>query len=57
MCKGFGFVIGHPDIRLDRPKLFRIHGVHLSDLGLELFLRDLQRGLHVVVDEVGEKGT
>lgn len=49
----FGSVVGHPGICLNKPELFRSDGVHLSDLGLQLFLEDLQRGLQVEVGLVG----
>ena len=49
MVKGLGSVIGHPEIRLDQPELYRGDGVHLSEAGLEIFLRDLCRGLHAEI--------
>ena len=57
VCKGLGTVIGHLDIHLDQLELFRSNGVHLLDLGMDLFLQDLQRGLCVVLYEVGRQGT
>ena len=40
-----GWVIPHPDIVISRPELYRADGVHLSDAGNDIFLRDLQVGL------------
>ncbi|KAJ7319852.1 hypothetical protein JRQ81_019363, partial [Phrynocephalus forsythii] len=40
-----GSVIWHPEITARRPELFRPDGVHLSDIGLELFLDDFREGL------------
>ena len=41
-----------PDIKVDCLELFRIDGVHLSDLGLELILANLKRGLLLEVQGV-----
>ncbi|KAJ7327114.1 hypothetical protein JRQ81_016873 [Phrynocephalus forsythii] len=38
-------VTQQPEIRFSHPELNRQDGVHLSDLGLEIFLRDLQGSL------------
>lgn len=32
----------HPAIRAERDQLYRADGVHLSDVGLDIFLADLQ---------------
>ncbi|XP_070593938.1 uncharacterized protein [Erythrolamprus reginae] len=40
-----GFIIRHPDIRIHIPDLYRPDGVHLTDVGNDIFLTDLQRGL------------
>ena len=44
--RDLGSVIGHLDICVDRPELFRDNGVHLYELCLEILLQDLQSGLH-----------
>ena len=38
-------IILYPDIRVSCPELYREDRVQLSDLGLDLFLHDLQGGL------------
>ena len=40
-----GGVIGHPDIKRERNELYRPDGLHLSNKGLDLFIRDLKEGL------------
>ena len=44
-----GSVILYPDIRVSCPELYREDGLHLSDLGLDLFLPDLQGGLRAEI--------
>ena len=44
MSRGLGSVIGHLDIHLDRLELYRGDGVHLSEQGIQIFLRGIQRG-------------
>ena len=39
-----GFYIGHPDITYTARELFRPDGVHLSNAGTYLFLRDIAKG-------------
>ena len=41
VCNGLGSVIGHQEIRVNRPELSLHNGMHLSDIGLEIFLADL----------------
>ncbi|XP_062986094.1 uncharacterized protein LOC134401275 [Elgaria multicarinata webbii] len=41
--------IQHPSIIKSRRELYRSDGVHLSDLGNDLFLLDLQRGLQEII--------
>ena len=45
MRAGLEAVIQHLDIGVHRSGLYREDGVHLSELGMGLFLRDLQGGL------------
>ncbi|KAJ7324885.1 hypothetical protein JRQ81_017905 [Phrynocephalus forsythii] len=45
VSREFGAVVGHPEFGVRRTELYRPNGVHLSDAGMELFLRDIQRGL------------
>ncbi|XP_062972038.1 uncharacterized protein LOC134392018 isoform X2 [Elgaria multicarinata webbii] len=45
--------ITHPTITLTRRELYRQDGVHLSDIGNDLFLYDLQRALGVVLGSWG----
>ena len=45
MCNGLGSVIGHREIRANRPELFHMDGVHLSGGGLEIVLAGLRGGL------------
>ena len=45
VCKDLFAVSGQLDICLSRPALYRSDGVHLFELKMEIFLRDLQRGL------------
>lgn len=40
-----GAVIPHPEIHFNQPALFLSDGVHLSQLGNDLFLLDLQQYL------------
>ena len=49
MHQGLGSVIGHLDIRLEMPGLYRGDGICLSDQGMEIFLTDLQWGLRAEV--------
>ncbi|XP_053159346.1 uncharacterized protein LOC128347973 isoform X2 [Hemicordylus capensis] len=51
-----GTIIQHPDIRVQDATLYRGDGVHLSDQGNEVFLRDLQRGLQEVLAGWGKRG-
>lgn len=44
-----GAIIRHPDIRFDRPALFRGDGVHLLLAGADIFIRDLQQGIRRVI--------
>ena len=50
VCKsvtnGLGSLIRYPEIPLDQPELYRGDGVHLTEAGLDIFLRDLHRDLH-----------
>uniref|UniRef100_A0ABM5FLU4 1-alkyl-2-acetylglycerophosphocholine esterase n=1 Tax=Pogona vitticeps TaxID=103695 RepID=A0ABM5FLU4_9SAUR len=58
LCKGLGSVIGHHRIRFDRPELFRRDGIHLSDLGLDVFLEDIKGGLRAELERpIGGHGT
>ena len=41
---GLGSVIGYPEFQVNRPELFQRDGVHLSDMGLEIFLKNLYGG-------------
>lgn len=41
-----GTSIGHPEIKFDRAGLFRRDGVHLSDVGNDIFLKNLQLGIN-----------
>lgn len=43
--QGLGVFIPHPEIRVDRPELYRKDGVHLSEAGLKIFLFNLWQGL------------
>ncbi|XP_061447663.1 vomeronasal type-2 receptor 26-like, partial [Rhineura floridana] len=45
----WGSVIHHPEIRHDRLELFQQDGVHLTDVDNDIFLMDLQKGLHKIV--------
>ncbi|KAJ7326847.1 hypothetical protein JRQ81_016606 [Phrynocephalus forsythii] len=45
ISNGLGSVIQHPEITALKPELFWPDGVHLSDMGLEIFLLELQEGL------------
>lgn len=42
---GLGQYLPHPELRLERPDLYRSDGVHLADEGLDIFIQDLQQGL------------
>ena len=44
VCNGLRSVIGHHEIHVNRPELFRMDGVHLSDRGLEIVLVGLREG-------------
>lgn len=44
-CGGLGQFLPHPELCIDTPELYLSEGVHLSELGLDIFLRDLQQGL------------
>ena len=50
VCKELGLVIRHPEIWLQQPELFRRDRVHSLDVGLEIFLQDLKRALHLELD-------
>ena len=43
-----GLVICHNQIRWEEKKLFRDDGVHLSDMGNDIFLKDLEENLGVI---------
>lgn len=43
--RSLGQFLLHSEIRVDRPELYRDDGVHLSEVGLDIFLQDLQQGL------------
>ena len=49
MRAGLRSVIRHPDIRVHQPELYRSDRVHLSDVGIGLFLKDLQGGLRAEI--------
>ena len=51
--EGLESVIGHPEIQANRPELFRHNGVHLSDMGLEMFLTNIKGGLLLELQELG----
>ena len=38
---------------MERPEFFKKHGVHLSDLGLDVFLEDVKGGLLVELEQCG----
>lgn len=46
---GLGSVVDHPQLRVEGPDLFRVDGVNLYDMELDLFLQNLQGGLHAEV--------
>ena len=55
---GLDAVIQHPDITIHQLKTFRVDGVHMSDLGMDIFLRDLQGGLQAEIFGLGgRRGT
>ena len=43
VCSGFGSVIGHQRIHLDRPEFFQPDGVHLSNAGKGRLLSELDK--------------
>ncbi|XP_042315071.1 uncharacterized protein LOC121926287 isoform X1 [Sceloporus undulatus] len=45
MNGGLGFYLAHDDIMLLRPELYRADGIHPSEVGNQIFLRDLQAGV------------
>lgn len=45
LCAGLGQFLLHPEISDDKPELNQADGVHLSEVGLDIFIRDLQQGL------------
>lgn len=45
MKVGLESVVRYPGIRLEQPMLLRPDDVHLLDMGLGVFLQDLQGGL------------
>ncbi|XP_061463786.1 uncharacterized protein LOC133389964 [Rhineura floridana] len=51
-----GSVIHHPEVGHNKLELFRPDGVHLTDKGNDIFLRDLQKGLHQILIGCGVKG-
>ena len=58
VCNGLGLVIGHQEIRVNRPELFRHNGVHLLNMGLEIFLKDFKGGLLLELERLdGGHGT
>lgn len=44
-----GTYLPHPGIGLCHPDLYRGDGVHLLEIGLDMFLRDIQQGLAKVL--------
>lgn len=48
MRKGLGTIIEHPQLRMEWPELYRLDGVHLSEVGLNLFLEDIQRDIQIL---------
>lgn len=48
--EGMDGFIPHPGLQADLPDLYRQDGVHLSDLGNNIFLQDLQQGLWEILD-------
>ncbi|KAJ7324599.1 hypothetical protein JRQ81_017619 [Phrynocephalus forsythii] len=56
VCREFGAVLGHPEFNVRRTELYRPDGVHLTDVGTELFLRDLRRGLAAELEACGWPG-
>ena len=55
VCHGLRSVIGHQEICGDRPELFRHDGVHLSERGLDIFLKDIQGGLLLELEKLVDK--
>ena len=53
MRSGLGSVIQHPDIKSHRPELYTRDGIHLSELGMGLFLEDLQGALRTEIFSLG----
>ncbi|XP_054843130.1 uncharacterized protein LOC129334818 [Eublepharis macularius] len=47
---GLGVYLPHPRIRAEVPGLYRGDGVHLSELGNQIFLDDLRQGLQLALD-------
>ncbi|XP_020644458.3 uncharacterized protein LOC110076555 [Pogona vitticeps] len=54
VCSGLGSVIGHQRIQMNKSEFFRKDGVHLSDLGLDVFLEDIKGGLLVELKQLGD---
>ena len=52
-----GWVINHPEIFIHRADLYRPDGVHLSDVGNDIFLHDLHVGLREFFPGWWGKGT
>ena len=44
-------MIDHQEICADRPEFFLSDGVHLSDRGLDVFLKDIKGGLLLELDK------
>lgn len=42
---GLGQIIEQPELMADKPDLYRRDGVHFSEVGMDIFLRDIQQGL------------
>ncbi|XP_067322976.1 uncharacterized protein [Anolis sagrei] len=52
-----GHFLSHPNITRDDERLYRSDGIHLSELGNQLFLQNLQEGIRRVLEElVGDRG-
>ena len=51
--KHYGAYIKYPDIKIKSKVMFLEDGVHLSDLGNEIFLNIIQGGLEQIISGVG----